>query len=149
MANEGTLQLAPSTAFSPRNIPFIIDESSQELGQRNEHDQDFNRLKITQRDLGSMSVIGSLTKVEYGKWADKDACLISFRFQFQKGNASMFRFEKADIVIEFQARPPGHPDDDPAILRYGPKKLQSTGTTEAHGWHYTASLSANVGVGPA
>ena len=149
MATEGTPQPALDNALSPRVTPFIVDESAQELGQRNTDDQDFNRLKITQRDLGSMSVIGSLTKVEYGKWANEDACLISFRFQFHKGNATMFRFEKADIVIEFQARPPGRPDHDPAVLQYGPKKLQSTGTTEAHGWHYTASLSANVGVGPA
>ncbi|KAK4225995.1 hypothetical protein QBC38DRAFT_240715 [Podospora fimiseda] len=139
-----------STAFTPHNAHFTIDESSQELGQENKHAQDFNRFKLTQRDLGSMSVIGTLTKVEHGKWgpSNKPACLLCFRFQFQKGNAKLFRFEKAFIVIEFQARPPTHPKDDPAVLRYGPKRLQSVGTTATESWQYTIELSATVGIGP-
>lgn len=135
-----------ASAFAPRHAPLVVDESSQELGIRNKDDQDFNRVKITQKDLGSLSVIGSLTKVEYGTWAGQDACLIAFRFQFQKGNATTFRFSKADIVIEFQARPPGNPDDDPVVVVYGPKYLRSRGTVEKRDWHYTASLSATAGV---
>ncbi|KAK4112885.1 hypothetical protein N656DRAFT_779105 [Canariomyces notabilis] len=146
MASNIGDQKDTTPAFSPRQAPLVLDESSHELGIRNRDDTDFNRTKITQRDLGSLSVIGSLTKVEYGNWAGQEACLLAFRFQFQKGNATAFRFSKADIVIEFQARPPGNPDHDPAVLRYGPKFLRSTGTLEQRGWHYTASLSASAGL---
>ena len=134
-------------AFTPREVPFVLDDLSPELGIKNQNDTDYNRIKITQRDLGSLSVLASLTKVDYGKWAGQDACLIAFRFQFQKGNATTFRFSKADIAIEFQARPPKDPRDDPAVLRYGPKYLRSTGTAEQVGRHYTASLSASLGQG--
>ncbi|KAK1759105.1 hypothetical protein QBC47DRAFT_371074 [Echria macrotheca] len=136
------------STFAPREVPFVLDDVSPELGIKNENDTDYNRIKITQKDLGSLSVIGSLTRVEYGKWADRDACLIGFRFQFQKGNSLAYRFSRADIAIEFQARPPKNPGDDPAVLRYGPKYLRSTGTAEQVGWHYTASLSASPGLGP-
>jgi hypothetical protein len=145
-APSGT-KMDNASAFAPRHAPLVLDESSQDLGIKNRDDNDYNRIKITQRDLGSLSVVGSLTKVEYGKWVDHDACLIAFRFQFHRGRATAFRFSEADIVIEFQARPPGDPDNDPAVLRYGPKFLRLlAGTPENLGRHYTASLSASAGV---
>lgn len=145
--DEENLESAPAAASFDRVAPLVLDESSSELGLKNKQDE-LNRLKITQKDLGSLSIIGSLTRVEYGKWGSEDACLIGFRFQFQKGTAKAFRFKTADILVEFQARPPGDPNDDPAVLRYGPKRLQSTGTSEERDWGFSVSLSANAGVGP-
>jgi hypothetical protein len=69
--------------YAPRQSQFVVDESSASLGQENRDDQDYSRPKISQRDLGSLSVIASLQKVQYGTWAkESDACLIAFRFQF-------------------------------------------------------------------
>jgi hypothetical protein len=143
MTNEESLQ-----AFKERERRFVIDESQEELGQRNESDEDYNRIKILQRELGGLSVIGSLTRVQYGKWQNDPACLVSMRFQFQKGNAELFRFEKVNILMEFTSRPKGHPDADPIILNYGPKLLQSKETPEDRTWHYLVTLSAKATVGP-
>ena len=140
-----TVDQAVTATYAAREASFVVDESSTDLGQENRHDKDFNRAKLTQRDLGELSVISSLTKVEYGKWSGEDACLIVFRFQFQKGNAKLFRFKSAKIIVEFTSRPPGHPDDDPKIRQYGPKTLQSTGTPESRSSHFMVTLSASAG----
>ncbi|KAI1378963.1 hypothetical protein F4677DRAFT_354104 [Hypoxylon crocopeplum] len=147
MASETDSQAVVAT-YTAREVAFVVDESSTDLGQKNRDDGDFNRAKLTQRDLAGLSVISSLTKVEYGKWGREDACLIVFRFQFQKGNATLFRFEHAEIVVEFLSRPPSHPDNDPRVLKYGPKRLQSTGTPEDRSWHCNVALSASAGGAP-
>lgn len=135
-------------SFQEREQHFVIDESQEELGQRNESDEDHNRVKILQRDLGGLSIIGSLTRVQYGSWKNEPACLVSMRFQFQKGNAELFRFKKIDMLLQFSARPEGQPSADPVVLDYGPKHLQAPETLEDRTWHYLVTLSAQANVGP-
>jgi hypothetical protein len=134
--------------YQEKEQHFGSDESQEELGQKNQDETDFNRLKILQRDLGCLSIISSLTRVQYGTWAEEPASLVSMRFQFQKGAAELFRFEKVNITVEFTSRPQGDPGADPVVVDYGPKKLQSIGTLEDRTWHYLATLSAKANVGP-
>ncbi|KAH8928519.1 hypothetical protein BT69DRAFT_1316221 [Atractiella rhizophila] len=147
MATNADFQNILAT-YSSRQADFLLDESSSELGQKNENDEDYNRSKIMQRDLANLSVISSLSKVQYGQWAGKEASLIGFRFQFQSANATLSRFKKAQILIEFQSRPTGPPDGDPVVLSYGPKKVQSAGTLEDRSWHCSVALWANACVTP-
>ena len=42
-------------SYLPRQTPFILDEESPELGQKNSSDEDYNRIKITQREIGRAS----------------------------------------------------------------------------------------------
>ena len=143
MADEESLQ-----SFQERTRKFIVDESQEELGQHNESDEDYNGIKILQRDLADLSIIGSLARVQYGKWQKEPACLMTIRFQFQKGNAELFRFTKVNILIKFTSRPEGAPDADPIVLSYGPKHLRSTETSEDRSWHYLVTLSAKATAGP-
>ncbi|KPI45467.1 uncharacterized protein AB675_533 [Cyphellophora attinorum] len=139
-------------SFAERTRAFQIDDSQEELGHGNHINygpEAYNKPKIYQRDLGQLSVIGSLKRVKYGTWHQEPACLISMKFQFQNGNARTLRLTKADIQIEFTSRPVSTPDADPKLLEYGPKYLQSNGTIENRTWNYVATLSANATLGSA
>ncbi|KAH6659446.1 hypothetical protein BKA67DRAFT_544447 [Truncatella angustata] len=142
-----TSATAVLASYEERDLKFNIDDSNKELGQRNTDDSDYNRVKITQRDLGDLSVISSLQRVQYGLWKEEPACLINFRFQFQKGNSHLFRFENVRILVEFTARPPGTADQDPEVFEYGPKYLTAAETSEERSWHLNASFSSKAKVG--
>ncbi|KAK7413950.1 hypothetical protein QQX98_007133 [Neonectria punicea] len=118
-----------------------------DLGIKNLSDEDYNRKKISQQDLGSLSLISSLTRVQHGSWEDAQACLIGFRFQFHDGNAHTLRFRKAKMTIEFQARPVSSPDKDPAVINYGPKKMRAVPTEEQREWQYLGTISAKASMG--
>ena len=135
-------------SYIERENVFSVDDSSDTLGQKNTNEEDINRSKIAQRDLGSLSLISSLTLVRYGQWHSEPACLLGFRFQFQARHAHLLRFNEAEIFIEFKARPPGSAQDDPVIVDYGPKKLESTGTDESRTRHLSATFSAKATFGP-
>jgi hypothetical protein len=133
-------------SYAARETAFEVDEISSELGQRNESDEDYNRIKIHQRDLGHLTVASILTRVQYGSWEGKSACLIAFKFQFLSGNAKLLRFTKADILIEFTSRQRGEPD--PVIINYGPKKLLGKRMLEERSWHYGGEFGAKLPIGP-
>ena len=135
-------------SYAEREKVFSVDDSSDTLGQRNTDEEDVNRSKIAQRDLGDLSVVSSLTLVKYGQWQKKAACLLAFRYQFQARHTHLLRFSEAEIVIEFKSRPPASPQEDPVIVDYGPKKLESTGTDENRKRHLSATFSAKASFGP-
>lgn len=131
--------------YTFRRKEFVIDEATFELGQKNDSDQDYNRSKVHQRDLGDLSIVSTLSKVEYGSWESQPACLIAFKFSFGSGNLPC-RFTNSRITIEFTSRQAG--SADPIIKNFGPRHLLGQKTEEARRWLYVGEFAAKVNVGP-
>lgn len=135
-------------SFEERTCILISNDSHKELGQTNRDDNDINRDKIHQRDLGSLSVIASLSRVSYGTWNGNKACLLGLRFQFIKGTHDVFRFDHAEVVVELTSRPSTVPHNDPEVKDYGPKSLKRAASEEKRMPYWTAKLSAKGNAGP-
>ena len=132
--------------YTPRRRVFDLDEAGTELGQKNEGAQDFNRTKVHQRDLGDLSIVSTLSRVEYGSWEGKSACLITFGFSFDSGNVETYRFTSARIIIEFTSRQAGC--SDPIVVNFGPKRLLGQKTEEDRRWLYAGAFEAKTNIGP-
>ena len=132
--------------YTARRRDFDLDEAGAELGQKNEGDQDFNRSKVHQRDLGDLSIVSTLSRVEYGSWDGKPACLITFSFSFDSGNVKTCRFTSARIIIEFTSRQAD--SSDPIVVNFGPKRLLGQKTEEDRRWLYVGEFEAKANIGP-
>ena len=132
--------------YNARRRAFELDEAGAELGQKNEDDQDFNRSKVHQRDLGDLSIVATLPRVEYGSWDGKSACLVTFSFSFDSGNVKSCRFTSARIIIEFTSREAD--SSDPIVVNYGPKRLLGQKTEENRRWLYAGEFEAKASIGP-
>lgn len=141
-------EAAIQQSFTERTCRLTRNDSHQELGQTNEGEDDINRAKVHHRDLASLSLVASLSRVQYGTWKGDKACLLGLRFQFVKGTHTVFRFEHADILIEFTSRPSTGPKDDPEVKDYGPKSLKRAASEETRTSHWTAKFSAKGTAGP-
>lgn len=135
-------------SYRSRVLTFEFDSEQQELGQKNDSEQDYNRPKIAQRDLGDLSTIATLTSVQWGTWGGDSACLMCVRVQFQKGLHKLLRFGQALIVIQYSCRPPGATANDPRVVDYGPKSLRAKPTEEDRTWWYDINFSAKAPAGP-
>ena len=132
--------------YTTRRRVFDLDEAGTALGQKNEGDQDFNRTKVHQRDLGDLSIVSTLSRVEYGLWDGKSACLITFSFSFDSRNVKTCRFTSARIIIEFTSRQAGC--SDPIVVNFGPKRLLGQKTEEDRRWLYAGEFEAKINIGP-
>ena len=132
--------------YTTQRRVFDLDETSAELGQHNEGDQDFNRSKVHQRDLGDLSIVSTLSRVEYGLWDGKSACLVTFSFSFNSGNMKTCRFTSARVIIEFTSRQAD--SSDPIVVNFGPKRLLGQKTEEDRRWLYVGEFEAKANIGP-
>lgn len=123
------------TNFHPLDI---IDERVLRHGGKVEDhhiSQYRSRVKVSQRNMGELSLITHLTRVQYGYYRSSPAALIGFRFQFLGSNPH-WRFQKADIKITFASSDVSVKDaaQDPVVVDFGPKHLASEGTEEKRSW---------------
>ncbi|KAJ8604617.1 hypothetical protein MRB53_041715 [Persea americana] len=132
--------------YRVRRCYFEADESNQHLGERNQHDADYNREQIHQRNLGHQHAEASLIRVEYGTWEKQPACLITFLFHFYHGNVRSSRFTRADIHIDFSSRDGA--EGEPEIVNYGPKHLLGRRTAAEVTWSFSGSFSLHFAAGP-
>ncbi|CAK4023852.1 Hypothetical predicted protein [Lecanosticta acicola] len=109
-----------------------------------------SRLRTQNRSLGSLSLIATHTRTQFAFYKNDPACLLTFRFQFL-GSSNAFRFQKADVRIEFKAASSSHAAAAaaaaaaaPVVVDYGPKHLSSAGTDGQRNWWYNATLSASA-----
>ena len=128
--------------YTARRRVFELDEAGAKLGQKNEGDQDFNRSKVHQRDLGDLSIVATLPRVEYGSWEGKSARLLTFSFSFDSGNVKSCRFTSAKIIIEFTSRQAN--SSDPIVINYGPKRLLDEKTEENRRWLYAGEFETKA-----
>lgn len=141
-------------SYAERKLNLKPDSSRQELsGQLNKDGTAINRTNVHVRDLSDVQVSATLKRVQYGKWEQEKACLLSLEFKFGKSSHKQFRIRKANVNIGLKSRTSRAPEDRPVVRDFGPRSLRSIGTdsTEASSWTGALSLKASLGpveVGP-
>ena len=112
-------------------------------GQKNSGEA--TRDKIVHIEALDRSVIGSVTRVCYGQYNGRPACLVCMRFTFRYRRNSALRFKRAEIVARFDKRDCKNntsPANDPTIQAYAPRKIfgEPTMVVRELGFHVGADL---------
>jgi hypothetical protein len=153
------LQMASSTepaenkalleCYNQKEVTLDPLAGTLELGsEKNESEE--TRDKITHIEAFGRSVIGSVTRVNYGSFGSTTACLLCMRFTFRYTKASMLRFKKAEIIVSFDKRGNQALNNstlkEPVVRIFAPRKLVGKPTEEtkkiAWGIEWACSLSA-------
>lgn len=90
-------------SYETRGPTLHESDDSVTLGQKNS-DSTSTRTKITQVELGSLGIIGTVLSVTYGTWDAKPAACITLRFDFRCKDGQ-FRFGSSEIGVSFTAFP--------------------------------------------
>ncbi|KAF2163916.1 hypothetical protein M409DRAFT_57027 [Zasmidium cellare ATCC 36951] len=156
MPSPTTPSTSPTSTYAPRQTTFHLNPHhiDEKILTHDHHilphydapnPSTRERFKITHRDLSNLSLLAHVTRVQYGYFHDDPACLLGLKFQFQSGGGGShhaWRFERADIRIQFEGR--DGEGEDPVVVDYGPKRLVSNGTDERRDWWCSATLSATA-----
>src|SRR5438045_3814358 len=102
------------TSYEPQDAAFLQTSGTSELGSSAKYNtgaQDeaaVAHCKIVHKEFWDAGIIGSVSKVCYGQYQGKAACLVVFCFSLRSGNKAL-RFRNANFKITFEK----HPATDP------------------------------------
>jgi hypothetical protein len=104
--------------------------------------------KLTHKEFGDAGVIGMVSRVSWGTYDGKDACLVVFSFSLKSGKRAL-RFRNANVKITFARHPSSTLEyGSPSVLVFAPRKIFGISTTESKGLRYYAELSAQAPLSP-
>jgi len=94
---------------------------------------------LINKKISDLHVSAYCVQWQYGKWQDKNACLLVLEFQFIPG----FRLKRAEIELTFRSLKSG---DTVAIEAFGPAQLEGSKTTNTvtQKQTFTSSLSGGA-----
>lgn len=140
-------------SYEPHETTFQKSTGKGELGWKDRHDLKSDQpqstpSKVTHKELWDAGVIGMVSRVSWGKYHGKDACLVVFCFSLRSGDHTL-RFRNANVKITFEPRPSSpKAQNNPSVLVYAPRKIYGIPTTESKKLIYNVELSAKASVGP-
>ncbi|KAG4434024.1 hypothetical protein IFR05_010506 [Cadophora sp. M221] len=144
-------------AYEPRETTFQKPSGRGELGRKDRQNLTSGQPsqgdqttpnKVIHKELWDAGVIGMVSRVSWGKYYGKDACLVVFSFSFKSGDSAL-RFRNSNVKITFERHPSSPPEqENPSALVFAPRKIYGIPTVESKSLTYNVELSAKVPIGP-
>lgn len=131
----------------PRDVDFRTVVNSGELGSQRNTGQE-TRTKVTHQDFSGSGLMATITRLCYGTYNEKKACLIVVQFSFHWSKDD-HKFKRVEAEISFRARPQrfgfsSQKTQVPVVRNLCPRKAYGKPNTNGKKWFISVEQLCDV-----
>jgi hypothetical protein len=126
-------------SFRPRCVDLQLETQPAELGAQRNIDEE-TRTKVTHKEFFGSGVIATITRVCYGTYKGKQACLVVFNFSFRWTREAL-RVNRTEIQISFDPYSKARNQSTfegkkPVVRNLSPRKIHGIPNRNGQKWDY-------------